>query len=244
MDLSGKVAVITGASQGLGAGLARVALERGMSIALCSRSQPALAEGEHVLSRTFDVRNGDDMGAFASAAFERFGRVDLWVNNAGLLDPVGPLRDIEGGALKELFDVNILGVALGSQAYIRMLHAHSQNGVLMNISSGAARNAYFGWSGYCASKAAVDRMSEVIAIEEEDRLRVYSIAPGVIETRMQESIRATDAQMFRDVARFRKLKDTGGLQTPEEAADKLLRVAFDPHSQIGVCVDVRNMRKP
>ena len=243
MDLSGKVAVITGASQGLGAGLARVALERGMSVALCSRSAPTFMEGERVLCSTFDVRDAGDMEAFAGAAFERFGQVDLWVNNAGLLEPVGPLRDVQGEALRELFDVNILGVALGSQAYIRMLHAHDRTGILMNISSGAARNAYFGWSGYCASKAAVDRMSEVIAIEEEERLRVYSIAPGVIETRMQESIRATDSEIFRDVARFRKLKDSGSLQTPEQAADKLLRIAFDPHASIGVCVDVRNMRK-
>ncbi|MDD9966810.1 MAG: SDR family NAD(P)-dependent oxidoreductase, partial [Myxococcales bacterium] len=218
MDLTGKVAVVTGASQGLGAGLAKVALERGMSVALCSRSRPAIPDSERVLSSVFDVRDANDMSAFADESFERFGHVDLWVNNAGLLDPVGPLRDLNDGELKHLLDVNILGVALGSQAYIRKLHAHAQTGILMNISSGAGRNAYFGWSGYCASKAAVDRLSEVIAIEEEERLRVYSIAPGVIETRMQESIRATDAQVFRDVARFRKLKASGSLQTPEEAA--------------------------
>lgn len=244
MDLSGKVAVITGASRGLGAGLAEVALQRGMSVALCSRSEPAQPASDRVLSQTLDVRSADAVEAFADAAFARFGRVDLWVNNAGLLEPVGPLRDLDTDALRELLEVNVMGVALASRAYIRCLRRQDQQGVLMNISSGAARNAYYGWSGYCASKAAVDRLSEVIALEEEDRLRVHSIAPGVVETDMQATIRTKDVETFRDVARFQKLHDSGGLQSPNDAASHLLDIAFDPRARIGVCVDVRKSRPP
>lgn len=242
MDLSGKVAVVTGAARGLGAGLARVALERGMSVALCSRSEPPFPGGDRVLTRAFDIRDADAMGEFAATAFDTFGKVDVWINNAGLLEPIGPLREVDSQALMELFNVNVLGVALGSQAYARELHARGGHGVLMNISSGAARHPYFGWSGYCASKAAVDLMSEVLAIEEEERMRVYSIAPGVIETQMQEVIRNTDERRFRDVGRFRKLHSTGKLQSPEQAAATLLDIAFNPRAQIGVCVDIRNTR--
>lgn len=244
MDLSGKVVVVTGASRGLGAGLANVALERGMSVALCSRSQPVHGDSDRVLSQTLDVRASDAVEAFAEATFARFGRIDLWVNNAGLVEPVGRLRDIDPVQLEELLQVNVMGVVVASRAYIRGLHRHDQQGVLMNISSGAARNPYYGWAGYCASKAAVDRLSEVIALEEADRLRVHSIAPGVVETDMQAVIRTKGVDEFREVGRFQKLHDSGGLQSPTEAAGKLLDIAFDPRARIGVCVDVRKSRPP
>jgi NAD(P)-dependent dehydrogenase (short-subunit alcohol dehydrogenase family) len=240
MDLTGKVAVITGASRGLGAGMARVAQEMGMSLALCSRGAPALTPSDRVLCERLDVTDPSAMQAFATAAFARFEHVDLWVNNAGLLEPVGPLRDAPPEEFARLIEVNVVGVALGSRAYARMLHEHGGHGVLLNVSSGAARKPYFGWSGYCASKAAVDRMSEVIALEEAERLRVHAVAPGVVESEMQETLRAKDEATFRDVQRFRKLHEDQALQSPEGAGEKLLRLAFDPEARREeVCVDVR-----
>jgi benzil reductase ((S)-benzoin forming) len=241
MDLIGKVVAITGASRGLGAGLARAAFARGAALALCSRGAPELPDGERVLSMRVDVSDAARVDAFAEAAFERFGRVDLWVNNAGLLEPIGPLRELDATALHALFDVNVLGAALGSRAYARELHRRDARGVLLNISSGAARKAYFGWSAYCASKAAVDRLSEALALEEAPRLTVYSVAPGVIDTAMQTTIRTQSAERFPDVDRFRELHESGGLRSPEQAGEQLLRLAFDPRAaRPHVCVDLRS----
>ncbi len=241
MDLSGKVAVITGASRGLGAGIAQVGHELGMSLALCSRSLPVLASGPHVLARELDVTDSDALEDFTHEASERFGHVDLWINNAGLLEPVAPLREAPTEQLHRLLDVNVFGVALGSRAYLRLLHRLGGQGVLLNISSGAARKPYHGWSGYCASKAAVDRLSEVIALEEGERVRVHSVAPGVVETGMQETIRGKSSSDFKDVERFRGLHESGALLAPTDAGAALLRLAFDPAAaREAVCIDLRD----
>lgn len=240
LDLSKKVVVVTGASRGLGAGIARVAHRSGASLGLCSRGAPVLADAARVLAVRLDVTDAPAVDRFAAAAFDRFGHVDLWINNAGVLEPVGPLRTLEPQAIHQLLDINVFGVALGSRAYVRELHRRDGQGVLLNISSGAARNAYHGWSAYCASKAAVDRLSEALSLEERSRVAVYSVTPGVIDTEMQATIRAKSADEFPDVQRFRELHARHALSAPEAAAEKLLRFAFDPNAaRDPVCVDLR-----
>ena len=98
-----------------------------------------------------------------------------------------------------------------------------------NISSGAARNGYSGWSAYCATKAAVDLMTESVQIEEEEHglLRAYSVAPGVIDTDMQAVIRECRIEDFPMVEKFRDLKARDAFNTPEFVAQKLLDIAFD-----------------
>ncbi len=230
MDPTNKVAVITGASRGLGAGLAERFLERGLRVAACARRRPALADDEsRLLTRAADVTDTDAMAQLCTAAVERFGRVDLWINNAGLLAPIGPLRDNDPGAFALHMQVNVVGVFNGSRAFIRHLHARGGDGVLLNISSGAARNAYAGWSAYCAGKAALDRMSEAIALEEADSgLRVHAVAPGIIDTDMQTMIRSSTPEQFPRVQKFLDLKTKGAFSSPPFVADRLLELAFDP----------------
>ena len=106
---------------------------------------------------------------------------------------------------------------------------HGGGGVLVNISSGAGRNPYHGWGAYCAGKAAVDRMSECLALEEADSgLRVHSVAPGIIETGMQELIRATPRERFPMVDKFLKFKEDDLFSSPRFVADRLVELAFDP----------------
>src|SRR5262249_27683201 len=151
----------------------------------CSRGLSALGDSERVLTAQLDVTDASAIAVFAAKTFQRFGHVDLWINNAGLLEPIGPLRDSDSAALQRLLEVNVLGVAHGCRAYVRELRQRGAHGTVINLSSGAARTPFYGWSMYCASKAAVDRLSETLALEEAPGLRVYSIAPGVIDTEMQ-----------------------------------------------------------
>jgi NAD(P)-dependent dehydrogenase (short-subunit alcohol dehydrogenase family) len=226
--LDGKTAVITGASRGLGAGLARVFAERGLRLGLCARSAPVLADGPDVLATRLDVRDAAAVAAFAAAVEARFGAIDLWVNNAGVLEPIAPLRDVEPGAARLHLEVNVLGVLHGSQAFVRHLHRRGGAGVLVNVSSGAAQKPYFGWSVYCAAKAAVDRMTECIALEEAAHgLRAHAIAPGVIDTDMQALIRATPAERFPEVGRFLERKREGRFNSARFVAERMLAIAFD-----------------
>jgi NAD(P)-dependent dehydrogenase (short-subunit alcohol dehydrogenase family) len=220
---------VSGASRGIGAGLALRFAERGLRLVLCSRSAPTLEDGPDVLARCLDVRDEAAMEALVADAEARFGAIDLWINNAGVLEPIQPLRDTPLDAFREHIDVNLTGVFLGSRCYVRHLRRRGQGGVLVNISSGAAWNAYRGWGAYCAGKAAVERLTQVIALEEQESgLRAYSVAPGVVDTDMQAAIRATPASRFPDVSRFQERKATGDFNSPRFVADELLALAFDP----------------
>jgi NAD(P)-dependent dehydrogenase (short-subunit alcohol dehydrogenase family) len=238
LDLAGRTAVITGASRGLGAGLARAFRERGLSLGLCARGEPALPEAEGVLARRLDVRDAAAVTDFAAAVEARFGAIDLWINNAGVLEPVAQLRDVEPEAARLHLEVNVLGVVHGTQAFVRLLRRRGGEGVLVNISSGAARRPYAGWSLYCAGKAAVERLTECVALEEaEHGLRAYALAPGVIDTEMQERIRATPAERFPEVGRFVERKRAGRFNSPRFVAERILALAFDPAERPGeVCV--------
>lgn len=229
LDLRDRTAVITGASRGLGAGLAERFQAAGMRLGLCARGAPALAEGERVVARRLDVRDADALEAFARAVEARFGAIDLWVNNAGLLEPIGPLHEVEAEAARLHIEVNVLGVLFGSRAFVRHLRRRGGEGVLVNISSGAARRPYAGWSLYCAGKAAVERLTECVALEEAaEGLRAHAVAPGVIDTEMQTRIRATSVERFPEVGRFVALGRDGRLNSPRFVAERILALAFDP----------------
>ena len=164
-ELAGRTVVITGASRGLGAALAEDFAGRGMRLALCSRSAPAMSPGEDVLTEQLDVRDEKAVDAFALAVEERFGDIDLWINNAGVLDPIKPLRDLSLEEFRDHIDVNLAGVFLCTRAYVHHLHRRKAAGVLINVSSGAAWHGYAGWTAYCAGKAGVDRLTECVQVE-------------------------------------------------------------------------------
>jgi len=243
-DLAGRTAVITGASRGLGAGLAAAFRERGLRLGLCARSEPALPDGPDVVARRLDVRDPAALAAFTADVEARFGAIELWINNAGVLEPIAPLRDVAPDAARAHLEVNVLGVLLGTQAFVRHLRRRGGEGVLVNVSSGAAQKAYAGWSVYCAAKAAVDRLTECVALEEAaSGLRAYSVAPGVIDTDMQALIRAMPPERFPDAPRFVERKRTGSFNTPGFVAEHVLALAFDPAARPAeVCVRLPDER--
>lgn len=237
-DLRGRVAVITGASRGLGAALAEHFADRGMRLGLCSRSDPALPASDHVVARRLDVRDEKGVEAFARAVEDRFGTVDLWINNAGVLEPIKPLRELGLDEFRDHIEVNLVGLFLCTRAYLWHLHRRGAPGVLINVSSGAAWHGYAGWSAYCAGKAGVDRLSECVQLEEEGSgLRVHAVAPGVIDTDMQALIREQSPEDFPEVDRFLEMKREDSFNTPGFVAGHLLRIAFDPDARPDeVCV--------
>jgi NAD(P)-dependent dehydrogenase (short-subunit alcohol dehydrogenase family) len=227
--------VITGASRGL-AGLALAFRERGCGSASARgahRSSRARPRGRRARRRGTGRRR-----RFAAAVEACFGAIDLWVNNAGLLEPISALRDVEPGAARAHLEVNVLGVLFGTQAFVRHLRRRGGEGVLVNVSSGAARKPYAGWSIYCAAKAAVDRMTECVALEEAAQgLRAYAVAPGVIDTDMQALIRATPPERLPDAPRFVEMKRENRFNTPAFVAEQILALAFDPAARpTEVCV--------
>ena len=231
-EYTDKVVVITGASRGLGAGMAQYFATRGLRLGLCARTQPTAPAGAQAVTAAVDVTAPQALQAFAEEVENTFGSIDLWINNAGVLDPVAPLRAIDPAAFAKVLNINVLGVVHGTQAYLQHRRRQGGGGVLINISSGAAQHAYAGWSAYCASKAAVDRLSEAVSLEEaEHGLRVYAVAPGVVDTAMQQTIRATPAENFPQVDKFHALKEHGHFNSPAFVGQELLALAFAPDRQ-------------
>ena len=239
--LENKVVVITGASRGLGAGMAEEMAKRGVRLGLCSRNPPALSSSETVVAESVDVTDEAALATFADKVAAKLGPIDLWINNAGILDPIDQLRNAKSEDFRRHLDINVLGVFHGSKIYANHVRSRDGGGVLVNISSGAARSPYSGWSAYCAGKSAVDRMTEVLAIEEEDAgLVCYSVAPGIIDTDMQELIRSVTADRFPLVEKFRQLKADAAFTTADKVGAAILELAFEPSAaRDRVSIDLR-----
>ncbi len=220
---SGQVAVVTGASRGLGAGLAAAFATEGLRLGLCARTVPQSPDQSESLCMSVDVSDAAMVDAFCTAVVERFGQIDLWINNAGVLEPIGRVVDDDPESLRAHVETNVLGAMYGSATFARHVGQRPGTGVLVNITSGAATTPYEGWAPYCASKAAVDMFTEVIAREERGHgLAAYALAPGHVDTDMQALIRATPPDVLPSVGRFQRVHDERRFNPPAHVARYIL----------------------
>jgi len=251
----GRVAVITGASRGLGAGLAAHFASQGVRLGLCARTEPAplrtrtktKGRGRDRGDETerddvrvaLDVTDRAALDRFAADVVARFGRIDLWVNNAGLLGPIGPLAELNPGDVARTVEVDVTGVLHGSAVFAAHVRTRPGPGVLVNISSGAATKPYEGWAVYCAAKAAVEQLTRVVALEEAPHgLAAFAVSPGLVDTDMQAAVRAADVASFPEVERFRRAAAEHRFNSPAWVGSHLLALAFGDERTDSVSVRV------
>jgi NAD(P)-dependent dehydrogenase (short-subunit alcohol dehydrogenase family) len=239
------VVIITGASRGLGLGLACLLCAQKVPLVLTARSLPAVARVAANLGRHAPVEAAAADAADEAAmqkvfeAADRLGPLQGVVNNAGLLEPIGAMQAIDVAAFEANLRTNVTGVLVG----IRLGLRHRKPGLplrILSLSSGAASHAYAGWAAYCASKAAVNMLTEVAAAEQsaEAGISVLAVAPGIIETAMQRTIRAAS---FPEQRKFIELKESGALLHPVKAAVALdWLVRYSPMHYSGRMVDARD----
>lgn len=199
MDFKDKVVVITGASRGIGEAAAMHFASLGAHVVLAARSAGRIgeiaialrAQGASAHAVSCDVSDPGQVMGLISETKGISGRLDLLVNNAGLIDPIALLADSEPQEWSRIVDVNLKGVYYGLR-YAIPLMVDQGGGTIINISSGAATSALAGWSHYCATKAAVLSLTGVADKEYRDKgLRVIGLSPGTVATKMQEQIRAS-----------------------------------------------------
>lgn len=193
--LENRCAVISGASVGLGFEIAKKYLEAGANVMICARDESLLRRaaqvlktlagaGQMLLALPADVSKLDDVTALIAGALREFGRLDVLVNNAGIVGPSGAIDEIDWEEWVRAIQINLLGSVLLSRAALPHFKRLG-GGKIIQLSGGGATNPLPGLSAYAASKAAVIRFMETLAEETRgDRIDVNAIAPGALNTRM------------------------------------------------------------
>lgn len=193
LGIGGFGAVVTGASRGLGAAIARCLAAEGANVVAAARTADALADlaaewPGRIEPAPCDMRDADAVAALADACTERFGRLDAVVNNAGIA-PAGRLVDTELSVMEETIAVNVIAPAALARAAARHWMAAEKPGSVVNIASTSGLKGKALLSGYSASKGALVRLTEALAAEwARHRIRVNTIAPGAFETAAQAAV--------------------------------------------------------
>jgi benzil reductase ((S)-benzoin forming) len=216
-------AIVTGHTKGLGAAIAAELIERGIPVLGLARGRAAGAASDLLAEVEVDLSDSVALAAFLAGdtlkAWLRDEGATLLVNNAGVVAPVGPLAEQDPAAALRAVTLNVAAPLALAAAVVGASQGERR---ILHISSGAGRNAYPGWSVYCATKAALDRHAEAVLLDGDATVRCCSMAPGVIDTGMQAEIRATPESNFPMKERFVQLKQEGGLAAPEDCARKLV----------------------
>lgn len=249
--------IITGASRGMGLAMARQLLQPGNTVLCISRSTnetlavQAKQAGVNLLQWTQDLV----LGARTSARLEQWLREqagsrsnDMFasatlINNAGVIPRIGPLSEADADDLSNALRAGLEAPMQLTSAFLRATQSWSGVRKVLNISSGLGRRAMASQAGYCAAKAGMDHFTRCVALEEAlktNGAKVCSLAPGVIDTGMQEQLRAADSQAFPDQSSFVNLKTSGSLTSPEDAAKRVLAVLMRADFGANPVADVRD----
>ena len=236
-DYTNKVVAITGASSGIGLEIARQFYLAGASLALCSRSEERVrdavaewlaADDPRAMIMSADTSKVEDIYAFRDAAVERFGQIDIWVNNAGIERPM-PTVDMTPEIFDAVVDTNFRGYYFGCQAAAQDMLKRKAPGAIINIGSVNAITVVPGQAVYAATKAAISQMTKLFAREwGKDNIRVNCVAPGSIPTKI-------NAEKYKDPAAHLAMCEKipmGRRGDVDEVADATLYLASDAASYI------------
>ena len=227
--------IVTGTTRGLGAALAkRIAADAQNQLIGLSRPGVDLGDSASV-TRAFDAIERD-------IASQKYAKAVL-ISNAGIVEPVAPLDRADPDAIERNIAVNLTAPLVLMRRFLAATE-HVPLRRVVNISSGAGRRPIFGWSAYCAAKAGLDMATRVVALEAQVRglaIDAVSLAPGVIDTGMQGTVRSVSEEDFVDVERFRQMKDEGVLRPADEVAADILAAERDGKLKGEALLDLRTL---
>ena len=221
--LEGRTALITGGSQGLGLAIARAFVEAGAGVMICARDGELLEKAraelaglassdQTVVARAADVSQPEEVDELVLAALEAFPQLHILVNNAGVYGPMGLVEDVDWMAWVRAIEINVFGSILMCRAVLPHFKAH-RYGKIIQLSGGGATNPLPRLSAYAASKAAIVRFAESLALEvKDDGIDVNAIAPGALNTRMMDELIAAGPAVVGEAffERMKRIADEGG----------------------------------
>lgn len=231
-ELNGKTAIISGGAEGIGLGIAQEMGRQGMNVVIADINAEQLQKARQILEDsgtpaltvTLDVADAAQWNSVAEQAIERFGKVHMLVNNAGVGGAPSPIDTSTEGDWRWVVDVNLMGVVFGAQAIIPLLKAHGEGGWVINVASMAGFMALPMASAYSATKAAVVAMSEGWNAElKEHNIHVSVLCPGFVKTRINLSQRNKQSQYQSD-------DGPGKMSTRETELDNQMQNIIDAGS--------------
>ena len=233
MRVSGKVAIVTGGSRGIGFATAKILSENGAKVIITGKDKKRLEKATSEISGSIgiigDIRNTQDVKNVVSKTVKKFGRIDILVNNAGIFPKIKQLHKIEDNEWDEVLDVNLTGQFRFTREVIPYLQKTS--GSIINISSDAGLKAYQGFNAdaYSATKAALIILTKCWALEyAKYKIRVNCICPGVVDTDMTKPFLKTQ----KDKEFMNNEHPIGRIGQPNEVAKAVMYFASDDASWI------------
>lgn len=237
------ILIITGGSKGIGKAIAQKYLKNNYSVFSISRSK-ANAVNYHQVKA--NLSNSIEAIKAIKAIFSKFDFTTITsitlMNNAGSLGEINSLGNLESEKIEQTIQLNTVTPLVLSNEFIKLTNRLKCKKQIITISSGAAINPYQGWSVYCSSKAAIEMMTKTIAQEQNElanSVKAVAIKPGVVDTNMQTQIRNTSEKAFKNLQRFKDLKDNNELYTPEFVASKIYAVDSENLLKNGDIIDIR-----
>ncbi len=238
--------ILTGHSKGLGRAILDAYLQKDeFEIIAISRTKLGLDN----LNLTEISIDFGDLEVLENELASLFPRGDykqvLLINNAGWIGEIKPIGSLQFKKMRTQININLLAPMYLTNAFVSTYKDSEARKIICNISSGAASKPMEGWGVYCSSKAAIAMFTNVAAKENTDgKFRFFSVAPGIIDTQMQDEIRQADGMDFPQVERFKGYKENGDLSTPESVAAKISYLLDNENKFHEVIQDVRNFDLP
>ena len=231
MSLSGKIALVTGGSRGIGFSTGKILSENGATVVITGKDSERLKKAAKKIPNSIgivaDIRNTKDVKNVVSKTIEKFGRLDILVNNAGIFPKIKQLHEIDEDEWNEVLDVNLTGQFRFTKEAIP--HLQKTSGSIINISSDAGLKAYQGFNAdaYSATKAALIILTKCWALEyAKYKIRVNCICPGVVDTDMTKPFLKT--QQDKDF--MNNEHPIGRIGKPEEIAKAIMYFVSDDAS--------------
>lgn len=237
---------ITGTSRGIGKALAEELLKRD-NVHVTGIARHNTIRNDHFRIISADLSG---LGGINSIGFPQLADAEkiVLVNNAGSLGEVGYVGQLSEENFNAVFSLNLMAPAALTNEFLRKYGNQKVPIIIANISSGAAKNPIDGWSAYCASKAGLEMFSRVLAeelaISAQKNIRVFSIAPGVVDTGMQDQIRTSKSENFSRIQQFLDYKSSGQLADPLLIAQKLLIIFDCPDKFPDTLISLREISTP